>query len=306
MKGGDEGDWCRSLRKINVENSTTSIPGAMANEKFDRVLSNVLVELDSPDESKQAAASAVVAVLLTQAPEGRTLSPTVVPAVFPLLVKDNVLIQRNACAALIAVAELEAAMLQVEMPEWNQALEVVTRQLGADSTNDLLRITCAEVLGAVGSSNRNAAAGVFKHQGVEALLTTLSPETGSDLQEAGVDSLCKLAAEPDNRHHLTDKGVPKALVQVLESGSREVQVRALLCLGMLLGGNQQQQIELAEVAGALPQLLQLRLQTDDEDCKQIADGIVAAMLKNPGCKQRLTDALRSQHSGATTHDKYVS
>lgn len=116
----------------------------MANEKFDRVLSNVLVELDSPDESKQAAASAVVAVLLTQAPEGRTLSPTVVPAVFPLLVKDNVLIQvtvvhqrssthmatsnhrsllqRNACAALIAVAELEAAMLQVEMPEWNQAV----------------------------------------------------------------------------------------------------------------------------------------------------------------------------------------
>lgn len=74
------------------------------------------------------------------------------------------------------------------------------------------------------------------------------------------------------------QGVPKALVQVLESGSREVQVRALLCLGMLLGGNQQQQIELAEVAGALPQLLQLRLQTDDEDCKQIADGIVAAMV----------------------------
>ena len=74
------------------------------------------------------------------------------------------------------------------------------------------------------------------------------------------------------------QGVLKAVVQVLPSSSREVQVRALLCLGMLMGDNQQQQVELAKAAGALPQLLQLRLQRDDEDCKQIADGIVAAMV----------------------------
>ena len=44
--------------------------------------------------------------------------------------------------------------------------------------------------------------------GVDALLTTLHPETESDLQEAGLDSLCKLATEPDNRQHLIDKVVP--------------------------------------------------------------------------------------------------
>lgn len=65
----------------------------MANEDFDNVLSNVLIELASPDESKQAAASAVVAVLLSQAPEGRTLSPIVVPALLPLLSSGNLLIQ---------------------------------------------------------------------------------------------------------------------------------------------------------------------------------------------------------------------
>ncbi|KAL3130480.1 hypothetical protein ABBQ38_008297 [Trebouxia sp. C0009 RCD-2024] len=278
----------------------------MANEDFDNVLSNVLIELASPDESKQAAASAVVAVLLSQAPEGRTLSPIVVPALLPLLSSGNLLIQRNSCAALIAVAELEAATLRSEMDQWHQALEVVARQIRADSTHVALRITSAEVLGAVGSSNQHAAAAVFKHQGVEALLTTLRPEIDSDLQGAGLDSLCKLAAEPDNRQHLTDKGVLPALVRLLDSSSREVQVRVLLCLGMLMGDNQQQQIKLAEAAGALPQLLQLRLQTDDEDCKQISDGIVAAMLKNPQCKQQLADALRSQHAGGTKLDKYVS
>lgn len=44
--------------------------------------------------------------------------------------------------------------------------------------------------------------------GVDALLTALQPETESDLQEAGLDSLCKLATESDNRQHLTDKVVP--------------------------------------------------------------------------------------------------
>ena len=65
----------------------------MANDDFAKVLGNVLVELASSDKSKQAATSAAVAVLLTQAPEGQTLSPSVVPAVLPLLSSDNALIQ---------------------------------------------------------------------------------------------------------------------------------------------------------------------------------------------------------------------
>ena len=115
----------------------------MANDDFDKVLSNVLGELASSNSSKQAAASAAAAVLLTQAPEGQTLSPSVVPAVLPLLNSDNPLIQvsvasptkhrlkcvstlhapqRNAGAALIAVAEAEAATLQAELHQWSQAV----------------------------------------------------------------------------------------------------------------------------------------------------------------------------------------
>ena len=47
---------------------------------------------------------------------------------------------------------------------------------------------------------------------------------------------------------------------------------------MLIGDNQQQQVQLAKAEGALQRLLELRLQKDDEDCKQIADGVVAAMV----------------------------
>ena len=44
-------------------------------------------------------------------------------------------------------------------------LKVVTQQLAADSTNVPLRITSAEVVGAFGSANHNAAAAVFEYQG---------------------------------------------------------------------------------------------------------------------------------------------
>lgn len=44
--------------------------------------------------------------------------------------------------------------------------------------------------------------------GIEALLTTLRPQVDSALQEAGLDSLCKLAAESDNRQRLSDKVLP--------------------------------------------------------------------------------------------------
>ncbi len=49
---------------------------------------------------------------------------------------------------------------------------------------------------------------------------------------------------------------------------------------MLVGDKQENQVQLAEVGGALSRLLALRLQQDDEDSKQIADGIVVAMVRS--------------------------
>ena len=49
---------------------------------------------------------------------------------------------------------------------------------------------------------------------------------------------------------------------------------------MLAGDSSEQQVQLAEAEGALPRLLELRLQKEDEDCRQLADGIVAAMVSS--------------------------
>lgn len=83
------------------------------------------------------------------------------------------------------------------------------------------------------------------------------------------------------------QGVLAPLVQMLKSSSRDVQVRALLCLGMLMGDSPEQQVQLANLDGALPQLLDLRLQQEDEDCRQIADGVVAALVSCAYCAAQL-------------------
>ena len=69
----------------------------MAND-FDGVLDSVLPQLSGTDRSKRAAASAAVAMLLTQAPEGTHLSTRVLPAVSPLLSDDDCLVQVFAAA----------------------------------------------------------------------------------------------------------------------------------------------------------------------------------------------------------------
>ena len=60
---------------------------------FDNVLKTVLVPLSSSDHSKRAAASAAVAMLLTQAPPNSKLSSKVLPALTPLLNSDDCLVQ---------------------------------------------------------------------------------------------------------------------------------------------------------------------------------------------------------------------
>lgn len=270
---------------------------------FDNVLNTVLVPLSSSDHSKRAAASAAVAMLLTQAPPNSKLSSKVLPALTPLLNSDDCLVQRNACAALIAVAESEAEHLQVGMQQWTKALDTVSAKLASPATQTDLRVTCAEVLGAVGHTNCEAAQAVLNQQGVEALISVLDPALDATLQEAGVDSVCKLAAAPESRQQLLQQGVLPAVAKLLHSHHSEVHVRALLALGMLVGSSQDNQTKLANIDGALSRLLVLRLQHDDEDSKHIADGIVAAMLKNPSCKQQLTAALRAQSRPAAESDK---
>ena len=117
--------------------------------------------------------------------------------------------------------------------------------------------------------------------GLEQLLARADPAQPEQLQEAAVDGLCKLAANhPPAKDAAAAAGAIPRLAALLTSGSSgsgsssgpEVQVRALLALGMLAGGSPERQLELAGAPGAVAALLRLMRQQDDADMQQIAAG----------------------------------
>lgn len=117
--------------------------------------------------------------------------------------------------------------------------------------------------------------------GLEQLLARADPAHPEQLQEAAVDGLCKLAANhPPAKDAAAAAGAIPRLAALLSgsasggsSSSAEVQVRALLALGMLAGGSPERQLELAGAPGAVAALLRLMRQQDDADMQQIAAGV---------------------------------
>ena len=101
---------------------------------------------------------------------------------------------------------------------------------------------------------------------------------GTSLFEFGTDLAMEPASSPNRGMLLVLQGALKGLAGALQSISPEVQVRSLLALGMLVGGNAEWQCQLAGIEGALPRLLTLRLQHADEDSRSIAEGIVITLV----------------------------
>ena len=89
-----------------------------------------------------------------------------------------------------------------------------------------------------------------------------------------MDGVCKLAANhPPAKDAAAAAGaIPKLAALLGGGGGTEVLVRALLALGMLVGGSPERQLELAGAPGAVAALLQLMRQQDDADMQQIAAG----------------------------------
>ena len=62
--------------------------------------------------------------------------------------------QRNACAALIAVAETEAEQLQVELQQWNQAVSCCCIHTSCTVSASIVNYTAAgDSFAALGQSN---------------------------------------------------------------------------------------------------------------------------------------------------------
>ncbi len=99
-------------------------------------------------------------------------------------------------------------------------------------------------------------------EGVRAIIEArLEPVIGactsgdSRVCEAAADLLCQLASEEDSRAALSMAGAIAALVALLTSTDAEIQIRALMGLGMLLPGSPANQKAVAQDRVAIKRLM---------------------------------------------------
>ena len=170
-----------------------------------------------------------------------------------------------------------------------------------------LQLNLVGLLGVIAEAGDAQLQSVIAAGGVQQLLALLNTEGSSaasvseQVQEAAVDALCKLASNGSAGGDAiaAGGGVP-ALAALLGSGATvpaaEARVRALLCLGMLVGGSPERQLQLAAAPGAVVALLRLLRQQDDADCQQLAAGLFRELAANPAAKGAVGEALKQQQA----------
>ena len=182
----------------------------------------------------------------------------------------------------------------------SKAAERAVQQLAAGGTHDPgLQLNLLVLLGTLGEAGEATLQSVLDAGGLQQLLARADPQQSEQLQEASVDALCKLAANSGAAKDAAAAGgaIPR-LAALLGSGGGgpEVRVRALLCLGMLIGGSPGRQLELAGAPGAVTAVLALMRQQDDADCQQIAGGLFKELASNAEAKGAIAEALKQQQA----------
>ena len=203
-----------------------------------------------PTQAAQAAL-AVCMLCAREAAPPSSLVAAVEPLVALLGSEHSAALQQNACAALSGLCAAVAG-----------AREEVAAHGGAQRICALLRLTGAVRANALETAAVLAAGGGL---GLDAVLVADIPSTvvallqsavdGSDA-EAAADVLCSLAAEPPARPALLQAGAVPLLAELMQHGSAELRMRALLCLSMILALRPAAHAFLA-VPGALAKLRSL-------------------------------------------------
>lgn len=184
--------------------------------------------------------------------------------------------------------------------------------------DDGLQLNLLVLLGTLGEASEATAQLVLDAGGLQQLLAAADQATSQQLQEAAADGLCKLVSgSAVAKEAATAAGVIPRMAALLSAGgsggssgsqavsSSDTTVRALLCLGMLVGGSPERQLQLANAPGAVPALLRLVRQQDDADCQQIAAGLFKELASNAGAKEALTAGLKAQQAANVTGAQLV-
>ena len=193
-----------------------------------------------------------------------------------------------------------------------QAERVVLVLEGGAAADPGLQLNLLVLLGTLGEAAETTAQLVLDAGGLQQLLARAAPGSPPQLQEAAVDGVCKLCSSfAPAKDAAAAAGAIPALAALLGGGggqgggagggaqgssSMDVTVRALLAIGMLVGGQPARQLELAGAPGAVGALLRLMRQQEDGDAQQIAAGLFRELASNAEAKGALAAALKEQQA----------
>ncbi len=205
-----------------------------------------------------------------------------------LLHHEDLNIKKNSSAVLAAASADEDC--------WKEMLRLNTAQhtmqeLKAAQDNGV-RMNALALLTALAQGGAAGVEQVLEQGAMASFITHCSTEQPARIQEAAADALCQLATDVSLRQQLAEAGAVQALCAVMSTQDQEVSVRALMGLGMLLSGNEQNQVLAAGVPGTLAAILTQMKQTEDPDCQIIARDLFALLGKNAEVKQQVAAALR--------------
>ncbi|PRW59849.1 importin subunit alpha-7 [Chlorella sorokiniana] len=278
---------------------------------FQQAVDRVAQHLTSEDSKAVAASTATLTLMLQSTPLPADLS-AVVQRAAELLEAGDVALQRNAAALISACLESSDSAIQAAIEA--RVAERAVSLLEGGVADGGLQLNLLVLLGTLGEAAEETAQIVLDAGGLEQLLARADPAQPEQLQEAVVDGLCKLAANhPPAKDAAAAAGAIPRLAALLggsggggggSSSGAEVQVRALLALGMLAGGSPERQLELAGAQGAVLALLRLMRQQDDADMQQIAAGIFKDLATNADAKDAIAQALKEQQA-AEASAKFV-
>ncbi|KAL4458681.1 hypothetical protein ABPG75_013546 [Micractinium tetrahymenae] len=266
------------------------------------------------DDAKAQAAAAVTVALMLQSEASAPYAPSadlgrLSTAFCNLIESGDAAVKRNAAAALSASLECNDSAVQAAIE--SRAAERAVVELEAQATRPPaerdagLQLNLLVLLGALGEAAEATAQLVLDAGGLQQLLAAADPAASQQLQEAAADGLCKLVSgSAVAKEAAAGAGVIPRMAALLGAPS-DITVRALLCLGMLVGGSPERQLQLANAPGAVPALLRLMRQQDDADCQQIAAGLFKELASDSGAKEALAAALKAQQAADAAGARFV-
>jgi hypothetical protein len=287
-------------------------------------LSRIVKHLDTgAAPADQAAACATIAILCSQPTPPKSLDG-VCSKLLNLVAGSEEGVKPNAIAAISAALEVSEQFYKDAIA--GGAAQKLVSLLTATADASTASITDQEkqpdvtasrqiilnsltALGGLGECSEEGLTSVLEAGGVPAVVAYCSSEHDVLVQEAAVDSICKLMSSGSGAKEAAEKaGIVSELAKLLSTDQKkaEVTVRALLGLGMVMAGSKHAQLELASAPGAVGAIISLMRQGDDGDIQHIAAGLFSGLASAPAAKDALAAAMREAQKKAEAHAKYVT